>query len=205
MIESFIDVSYRGFDLGRRIKLTHVTPTRGYVQLPLPMPVGTRLTLATDEGVEIDSVVELVHEQIAGQTHAPGMRVRPDLSVDRAASWWAARVTEASGPVVQPAALRGALAHAAGVAPVVPVTLPPPAMMDVAAPVAVPPVSEPASPEANVTLTALHAVADDGLATMVMPEMTQEEADRLVPDARPSTPVISSDKPDKKKKGRSKR
>ena len=41
MIESFVDLTYRGLSLGRRIKLTQVRPTSGTLELVSPMPVGT--------------------------------------------------------------------------------------------------------------------------------------------------------------------
>lgn len=91
VIESFVDLSYRGLPLGRRIKLTRVRPRSGYLELPQPMPVGTQISLATDEGVAIDAVVIDVHEQVGGSPHTPGMAIAPAL-VDDAARWWEARV-----------------------------------------------------------------------------------------------------------------
>lgn len=92
MIESFVDLNYRGLSLGRRIKLTQVRPTTGYLEHPTPMPVGTQVAITTDEGVAFDAVVTHVHEQVGGSDKAPGMTVRPQLADDRATSWWSARV-----------------------------------------------------------------------------------------------------------------
>jgi len=88
---SFVDLSYRGLALARRVKLTQVRPTTGYVEMPAPMPVGTQISIATDEGVAIEAVVAEIHEQVGGATHTPGMLVQPALS-GAAAEWWKARI-----------------------------------------------------------------------------------------------------------------
>ena len=92
MIESFVDLTYRGLPLGRRIKLTQVRPASGYLEMPAPMPVGTALALATDEGVVIDAVVAEIKEQVAGSEVVPGMKIVPALAGDSIKSWWQARV-----------------------------------------------------------------------------------------------------------------
>ena len=109
MIESFVDLNYRGLSLGRRIKLTQVRPTTGYLEHPTPMPVGTHVAIATDEGVSFDAVVTHIHEQVGGTDRAPGMTVRPQLADDRAAAWWAARVAlpeeAVAAPVTRPSSI----------------------------------------------------------------------------------------------------
>ena len=92
VIESFVDLTYRGLALGRRIKLTEVRPTTGTLELAAPMPVGTQLAIATDDGVTLDATVLWVHEQVAGSDRTPGMTVAPVLAGDAAAAWWQARV-----------------------------------------------------------------------------------------------------------------
>lgn len=92
MSESFVDLSYRGLALAKRIKLTQVRPGTGYLELPTPMPVGTTLGIATDDGVLLEAVVAEVHEQVGGATRPPGMVVRPNLAHGAAESWWKARV-----------------------------------------------------------------------------------------------------------------
>jgi len=92
VIESFVDLTYRGLSLGRRIKLTQVRPTSGTLELPSPMPVGTHVTIATDEGVTFDATVSGVREQVAGSDRTPGMVVVPVLAADPVLSWWKARV-----------------------------------------------------------------------------------------------------------------
>jgi hypothetical protein len=93
VIESFVDLTYRGLLLGRRIKLGQVRPSSGYLELATPMPVGTHVAIASDEGVTIDATVIWVYEQVAGSDRAPGMIVAPVLAADPAAAWWKARVT----------------------------------------------------------------------------------------------------------------
>jgi len=92
MIESFVDLTYRGLSLGRRVKLTQVRPSTGYVETPAPMPVGSAISIATDEGLLFDALVMAVHEQVGGSDRAPGMVVAPALADDARQTWWKARV-----------------------------------------------------------------------------------------------------------------
>ncbi len=100
VIESFVDLTYRGLPLGRRIKLTQVRPSTGYLEMPTPMPVGTSIAIATDDGLALDAVVTQIYEQVGGSDRVPGMIVRPALADETAASWWKARVAlpEATAP-----------------------------------------------------------------------------------------------------------
>jgi hypothetical protein len=100
--ESFVDLTYRGLSLGRRIKLTQVRPSSGYLELPSPMPVGTRVAIATDDGVQFDATVGWIHEQVAGADRPPGMVVLPDLGAEPAAAWWKARVALADDDSPRP-------------------------------------------------------------------------------------------------------
>lgn len=99
MIESFVDLTYRGIGLGRRIKLTQVRPSTGYLEMPTPMPVGTELVIATDEGVLLPAVVTRIHEQIGGSDRVPGMTVRPELADAARTEWWQARVALPEAPI----------------------------------------------------------------------------------------------------------
>lgn len=92
MSESFVDLAYRGLPLGRRIKLTLIRPSTGYLELPAPMPVGTKLSIATENGLSIEAIVTQIHEQIGGSERTPGMTVAPALGGEEAAAWWKARV-----------------------------------------------------------------------------------------------------------------
>src|SRR5215470_14983855 len=92
MIESFVDLTYRSLPLGRRVKLTQVRPTTGYLEAPAPMPVGSRISVSTDEGVTFEAVVTYVHEQVGGSDRQPGMLIQPALADDKVSSWWRARV-----------------------------------------------------------------------------------------------------------------
>ncbi|MGE5183129.1 MAG: hypothetical protein ACM31C_13755 [Acidobacteriota bacterium] len=93
MIESFVDLTYRGLSLGRRVKLSDVRPTTGYVEIPAPMPVGTPIGILTDDTVALDAVVVEIHEQVAGSDRPPGMVVKPKLDGDAAKEWWTRRVS----------------------------------------------------------------------------------------------------------------
>ena len=92
MIESFVDLAYRGLPLGRRVKLTQVRPGSAYLEMPAPMPVGTAIAIATDEGHTIAATVAGIREQVAGAETVPGMKVVPVLDGDKVKSWWSARV-----------------------------------------------------------------------------------------------------------------
>jgi hypothetical protein len=97
--EAFVDVTYRGLDAGRRLKLTDLGPETGYLEMARPLPVGARLALTTDEGCELKAVVVRVHEQVAGAELPPGMRIRLVDAEGEAAEWWSFRVGR-SDPVI---------------------------------------------------------------------------------------------------------
>lgn len=102
MSEAFVDVSWRGLEVGKRVKLHAVRADNAYVDHAAPMPVGTMLAIRTDEGYEITASVVRVHEQVGGSTEVPGMQIVPlNLSAE-AQAWWSARVeVVAAPPVVQ--------------------------------------------------------------------------------------------------------
>lgn len=102
MIESFVDLTYRGLPLGRRVKLTQVRPSTGYLEMPTPMPVGTAIAVVTDEGVLLDALVTSIHEQVGGSDRPPGMTVAPKLADPAAQSWWSARVALPEEPPPAP-------------------------------------------------------------------------------------------------------
>jgi hypothetical protein len=90
--ERFVDVMYRGLELGRRLKVSEFGPTTAYLEHGTPMPVGAPLEIVTDEGVRFSARVVRIHEQVGGAEHAPGMRIAPQ-GLDAAASeWWKARI-----------------------------------------------------------------------------------------------------------------
>jgi hypothetical protein len=93
MSESFVDLTYRGLAVGRRVKLTQVRPSTAYLELPTPMPVGTAIGIASDDGLLTSAIVTEIHEQVGGSEHVPGMLVKPALDSDGVRSWWGARVT----------------------------------------------------------------------------------------------------------------
>ncbi|MCX5741268.1 MAG: hypothetical protein NT062_02075 [Proteobacteria bacterium] len=103
MIESFVDLTYRGLSLQRRVKLARVRPTTGYLEVPAPMPVGTTISIATDDGLAIEAKVLAIHEQVGGSDQVPGMNVAPLLVDPAIASWWTARVALPDEVVAPPA------------------------------------------------------------------------------------------------------
>jgi hypothetical protein len=86
--EVFVDVTYRGLELGRRLKLREVGPSTAYLEHGTPMPVGAQVLLSTEQGLSIPVTVVRVHEQVAGAEMPPGMRVQASGLEGAAASWW---------------------------------------------------------------------------------------------------------------------
>jgi hypothetical protein len=162
MADCFVDVSYRGLEVGRRLRMRDFAADRAYVELPTPMPVGTALEIATDEGPRIAAVVARVHEQVGGSDQPPGMRVTPALAgAGDAAAWWQARAAELPAPPEEPE--------------------PEPAPEPEAA--VEPAVEATAAPE--VPEAAAHPVVDDGKRTTVMSAV---EIDEIVATGEPGTP-----------------
>jgi len=93
MTESFVDLTYRGLSLGRRVKLAQVRPSTAYLELPAPMPVGTHIAVITDDTVAFDAIVTEIHEQTGGSERPPGMTIAPKLDGEAALAWWKVRVT----------------------------------------------------------------------------------------------------------------
>ncbi|MBP9087692.1 MAG: hypothetical protein KBG15_16335 [Kofleriaceae bacterium] len=162
MIESFVDLTYRGIELARRVKLTAVSASHGYLEVATPMPVGTEVAITTDENVRFTALVSEIHEQIAGATQAPGMRVAPSLLEADAQSWWAAR-SASGGPSAATAPVIVAPALAA------PVITSPASIVNMQA--AAPAPRHSAAILAQVeaeSMTATHDVVDDGRRTVAM-------------------------------------
>jgi hypothetical protein len=86
-MEAFVDVTYRGLELGRGLKLCQVGPSTAYLEHGTPMPVGAQIMIETSEGVVIAAEVVRVYEQVAGAEMPPGMRLRAHLEGE-AAAWW---------------------------------------------------------------------------------------------------------------------
>ncbi len=100
MSESFVDLTYRGLALGKRIKLTQVRPAAGYLEMPTPMPVGTTIGIAVEDGVVLEATVAEIHEQVGNSDHVPGMLVKPKLDADAARAWWKERVSIPDEPAL---------------------------------------------------------------------------------------------------------
>jgi hypothetical protein len=92
--ESFVDVTYFGFEIGRRLRIGEFGPTTAYLEHPTPLPVGTALDIVTDDAGAIRATVLRVQEQVAGTERSPGMHVRAEALAGAPAAWWAARVTQ---------------------------------------------------------------------------------------------------------------
>jgi hypothetical protein len=184
MIESFVDLTYRGLSLGKRVKLTQVRPTTGYLETPAPMPVGTEFLIQTDEGLVLEAIVRGIHEQVGGSDRVPGMTFSPKLADEDRQTWWTGRVALPEAPPpperAKPVTVRPR-SHGISTPPQ---TLPGVAVADlVAADVEVtqpqqvigdePPGSRttimPAmDPELLESMTSDHAVVDDGKMTTMM-------------------------------------
>jgi hypothetical protein len=176
MSDCYVDLSYRGLALARRVKLTQLRPSTGYVEMPTPMPVGTAIAIATDDGVTVDAVVAEIHEQVGGSSHTPGMLVRPSLG-GAAVDWWKARVVEPDLPA--PEDLRAT-------DPMVPTTI---VGKRMTGEIAVPEVVDDGNNTAVMDAVE-PPVEDDGKRTMMM-DAVDLEALGLDPNARPSAEITA--------------
>jgi hypothetical protein len=91
--DAFVDVAYRGLEVGRRLKLQDVGPRTAHLEHGTPMPVGCELAIRTDAGLTIRVTVIRVHEQVAGAELTPGMRVKAEDLEGATAGWWEALVS----------------------------------------------------------------------------------------------------------------
>ena len=98
MGDSFVDVTYRGLEVGRRLRIRDFTADGAYVEVPTPMPVGSSIELAIEGGVVVKATVARVHEQTGGNERPPGMGVH--AAVDAAArAWWEKMRAESPAPL----------------------------------------------------------------------------------------------------------
>jgi hypothetical protein len=107
VIESFVDLTYRGLSLGRRVRLSQVRPSTGYLELAAPMPVGSEIAVAADDGTAFDAVVTAVYEHVAGSDRTPGMTVAPALAAEATSAWWTARVSLPDDDALRPRTATG--------------------------------------------------------------------------------------------------
>lgn len=168
--EVFVDVTYRGLELGRRLKLREVGPSTAYLEHGTPMPVGAQVLLATDDGLSIPVTVVRVHEQVAGAEMPPGMRVQASGLEGPAASWWRDLISrdDPQIPELEVAPMRRPR-------PLEPPPMPPPPAAEVAEP--------PAAPPTEKTPVVMEAEAEDERPTTLMtavapPEETDPGAPR---------------------------
>src|SRR3569833_1742050 len=63
MSESFVDLTYRGLTLGRKVKLTQIRPSSGILEHVAPMPVGTTNKNTSEKKTQNNAVVTDVREQ----------------------------------------------------------------------------------------------------------------------------------------------
>jgi hypothetical protein len=100
--DALVDVSYRGFVLGKRLRLLQVGPRSAYVACDAPMPVGTELILAVDETMTIPAQVARVRE--ADSKDGPtGMWLWTGAAETQAQTWWDAHVSAPDPHIPEPA------------------------------------------------------------------------------------------------------
>jgi hypothetical protein len=100
--ENFVEVTYRGIEVGKGLKLTELGPSSAFLEFEKPLPVGAHLDMETDSGFAITGVVQRVHEQVADAEIAAGMRLRVDSLVGAAEAWWASKVTREDPQIPEP-------------------------------------------------------------------------------------------------------
>lgn len=121
--EQFVDVTCRGLEVGKSLKLLDFGPTTAFLEAAAPVPVGSPLEILTDAGVTIRARVLRVQEQVAGAEMPPGMRVAAVELGGKASSWWQEQVSRPDPVIPEPAA-GGARAVAAVDLEAVPVAAP---------------------------------------------------------------------------------
>jgi hypothetical protein len=197
-MESFVDLAYRGLSLGRRVKLTQVRPSTGYLETPAPMPVGTTIAIATDEGHNLEAIVTAIHEQVGGSDKHPGMTVKPKLE-GAIATWWKERVAlpdeEPAAPRTKSVTVRPRTntvvedAPAGAAAPPAPPASPKTtAPLPVVAP-AVDPAMAAALAAASQTVAQTQAIEDAGGRTIVMPAVDADTIEKLSRTSSEEIPV----------------
>ncbi|HTM19511.1 MAG TPA: hypothetical protein VL172_03355, partial [Kofleriaceae bacterium] len=103
--EQFVDVTCRGLEIGKSLKLHDFGPSTAFLEAAAPVPVGSPLEIKTDAGMMITARVLRVQEQVAGAEMPPGMRVAVDGLAGKAKGWWAEQVGR-TDPVI-PEPMRG--------------------------------------------------------------------------------------------------
>ncbi len=199
-MESFVDLAYRGLSLGRRVKLTQVRPSTGYLETPAPMPVGTTIAIATDDGHNLEAMVTSIHEQVGGSDRAPGMTVKPTLE-GAIAAWWKERVALPDEEPPAPARAKSvtvrprtntvvedvpAGANAAPAAPAKPTTTAP---MPTATPAVDPAMAAALAAASQTVAQASLPVEDAGGRTIVMPAVDPSALEKLVRTTSDEIPV----------------
>ena len=174
--EEFVDVTYRGIEVGNQLKLIEFGPTTAYLEHPKPLPVGTQLDLVA-AGLQFSVRVLRVNEQVAGAEVEAGMRVGVALEGE-VKGWWEEKVSceDPQIPEPVPPPLDGAVAEVPAQAEV---------LAEAAAPVeaeAVPTEEEPARP--TLEMAAVEAGDSEEPTTEI--EMVADEPE---PDAEPAPEV----------------
>jgi hypothetical protein len=99
--EQFVNVTCRGLEVGKSLKLLDFGPSTAFLEAATPVPVGTPLEITTDNGLTIAARVVRVQEQVAGAETAPGMRVAVELG-SKAKGWWAEQVSRTDPVIPEP-------------------------------------------------------------------------------------------------------
>lgn len=84
----FVDVEYRGIELGRRLEMHNVAASGGYLHTLAPMPVGTVLVLEPEVNEELTVRVTRVSEQVSGVETPAGMFIEPHELSSAAQQRW---------------------------------------------------------------------------------------------------------------------
>lgn len=105
--EAFVDVSYRGIELGARLKLSEIGPRTAYLEIPKPMPVGTRVHVTIESGQTFGGRVLRVNEQVAGAERPAGMRIEVDALDGDVKAWWDGRVSVTDPAIPEPSVAGG--------------------------------------------------------------------------------------------------
>lgn len=92
--EQLVNITYRGFELASKQRVSGFEPASVVLDYPAPMPVGTELALVPAEGLVVPVRVVRVKEQVAGSDEPPSMLLEPLSPDDAALAWWHGEAAE---------------------------------------------------------------------------------------------------------------
>ena len=99
--EQFVDVTYRGLDLGKGLRISELQPSSAVVEHPEPMPAGTELALIADD--KTMSIVVVHVREKTSTSKAPAAMIVAPLALDEAGqAFWGGEPASESATAAEP-------------------------------------------------------------------------------------------------------